>query len=238
MKTHCAHRWFPSLASMALVLIAVAANGAPRQNTSTTPPASGNQPQSAQPSADLGSIADNVYTNDSLGMTYEFPKGWLVDRAWIEAQNKPQDLGPRPTDPEQQAKYDSMVAMKKGTYALLAVSEHGGDTASDTGPRIQLSVSPVFENKSGAEILNSMKSMYGRMRLVQIVDDPADYTFGGLTFSRMELRLLDVILKGGAGFQSAIIGTRNGQYLQFLILANSPEQLDSLVHSLDSLRFK
>ena len=236
---HTSHRSILTIAAVALAVAVSASGSYQNQNAAPAAPAASDKPsRPADPSVDLGSIADNVYTNNSLGMTYEFPKGWLVDRAWIEAQNKPQDLGPRPTDPEEQAKYDSMVAMRKGTYALLAVSEHGGDTASDTGPRIQLSVSPVFENKSGADILNGMKSMYGRMRLVQIVDDPADYTFGGLTFSRMDLRLLDVILRGGAGFQSAIIGVRNGQYLQFLILANTPEQLDSLVHSLDSLRFK
>ena len=236
---HTSHRSILTIAAVALAVAVSASGSYQNQNAAPAAPAASDKPsRPADPSVDLGSIADNVYTNNSIGMTYEFPKGWLVDRAWIEAQNKPQDLGPRPTDPEQQAKYDSMVAMRKGTYALLAVSEHGGDTASDTGPRIQLSISPVFENKSGADILNGMKSMYGRMRLVQIVDDPADYTFGGVTFSRMDLRLLDVILRGGAGFQSAIIGVRNGQYLQFLILANTPEQLDSLVHSLDSLRFK
>jgi len=236
---HTSHRSILTIAAVALAVAVSASGSYQNQNAAPAAPAASDKPsRPADPSVDLGSIADNVYTNNSLGMTYEFPKGWLVDRAWIEAQNKPQDLGPRPTDPEEQAKYDSMVAMRKGTYALLAVSEHGGDTASDTGPRIQLSVSPVFENKSGADILNGMKSMYGRMRLVQIVDDPADYTFGGVTFSRMDLRLLDVILRGGAGFQSAIIGVRNGQYLQFVVLANTPEQLDSLVHSLDSLRFK
>jgi len=236
---HTSHRSILTIAAVALAVAVSASGSYQNQNAAPAAPAASDKPsRPADPSVDLGSIADNVYTNNSIGMTYEFPKGWLVDRAWIEAQNKPQDLGPRPTDPEQQAKYDSMVAMRKGTYALLAVSEHGGDTASDTGPRIQLSISPVFENKSGADILNGMKSMYGRMRLVQIVDDPADYTFGGVTFSRMDLRLLDVILRGGAGFQSAIIGVRNGQYLQFVVLANTPEQLDSLVHSLDSLRFK
>jgi len=230
-------------ASMMLVFIAVAARGAPRHNqnaagASAARAASANSPQTAQTPADLGSISGNVYTNNSVGMTYEFPKGWFVDHAWIDAQNKPVDLGTRPTDPQEAARYDSMVAMKKGTHALLAVSEHGGDTASDRGPRIQLSVSPVFENRSGADVLRGMKAAYSNMRLIQIVDDPADYTFGGQTFSRMDMRLLDVILHGDAGFQSAVIGTRNEQYLQFLVLANTPEQLDSLVHSLDSLRFK
>ena len=211
------------------VAVTASAKASPRQNSNSS---------SHTSTADLGSVSGNVYTNDSIGVTYEFPKGWFVDRSWIDAQNKPTDLGPRPSDPGEAAKYDSMAAMKKGTHALLAVSEHGGDTASDTGPRIQLSVSPVFENRSGSDILSGMKAAYGRMRLIQVVDDPLDYTFGGMTFSRMDLRLLDVILKGGAGFQSAIIGTRKGQYLQFLILADSPEQLDSLVHSLDSLKFK
>jgi hypothetical protein len=191
-----------------------------------------------QNAADLGSISANVYTNDSLGMTYEFPKGWLLDRAWMDSQNKPADFGTRPTDPEQAAKYDSMVAMRKGTHALLAVSEKGTDTAQASGPRIQLTVSPVFEGKTGSDVLNGMKSAYDHMRLIQIVGDPANCTFGGVTFSRMDMRLLDVILRGGAGFQSAIIGVRNRQYLQFLLVANTQEQLDGIVHSLDSLRFK
>jgi hypothetical protein len=191
-----------------------------------------------QNAAELGSVSGNVYTNDSLGMTYEFPKGWFVDRAWMEAQNKPADFGTRPNDPQEAAKYDSLVAMRKGTHALLAVSEKGTDTAQASGPRIQLTVSPVFEDKTGLDVLQGMKSAYDHMRLIQIVGDPANYTFGGVTFSRMDMRLLDVILRGGAGFQSAIIGVRNQQYLQFLIVANTQEQLDASVRSLDSLRFK
>lgn len=191
-----------------------------------------------QATADLGSISGNVYTNDSLGMTYEFPKGWFVDRAWMDAQNKPTDFGARPTDPDQAAKYDSMVAMRKGTRALLAVSEKKPEAEQATGPRIQLTVSPVFGDKTGLDVLNGMKSAYDHMRLVQIVGDPANYTFGGVTFARMDMRLLDVILRGGAGFQSAIIGVRNRQYVQFLVLANTQEQLDAIVRSLDSLRFK
>lgn len=241
MAIHCSQKRFLAVATAALALVAVAAHGAPRQNTNAAPAAPtapANQSQTAQPSADLGSISGNVYTNDSLGMAYGFPKGWFVDHAWMDMANRPQDPGPRPADPAEQAKYDATVAAMQSTHALLAVSEHTADTPGGGGPRIQLSVSPVFENKTGADILNGMKSMYGHMRLIQIVDDPADYTFGGQTFSRMDMRLLDVILRGGAGFQSAIIGVRDGQYLQFLILASTPEQLDSLVHSLDSLRFK
>lgn len=190
-----------------------------------------------QNAADLGSISGNVYTNDSLGMTYEFPKGWVVDRAWMDAQNKPAEVGARPTDPEEAAKYDSMVAMRKGTHALLAVSEKGTDNAQSSA-RIQLTVSPRFDDKTGLDVLNGMKSAYDHVRLIQIVGDPANYTFGGATFARMDMRLLDVILRGGAGFQSAIIGVRNQQYLQFLIVANTQERLDAIVHSLDSLRFQ
>jgi hypothetical protein len=228
------------LAGMALAVTASAEAGLhDNSNLVFTPSnASGGASQSTAAAVDLGSISGNLYSNDSLGMTYEFPKGWFVDRAWIDVQNKPVDPGPRPTDPDEAAKYDAMVAMRKDTHALLAVSEKPVDAAKGSGARIQLSVSPVFENKSGAEILNGMKSAYAPMRLVQIAVDPMDVTFGGQAFSRMDMRFLDLILRGGAGFQSAIIGVRNGRYLQFVILANSPEQLDFLVHSLDSLRFK
>lgn len=182
MAIHCSQKRFLAVATAALALVAVAAHGAPRQNTNAAPAAPtapANQSQTAQPSADLGSISGNVYTNDSLGMAYEFPKGWFVDHAWMDMANRPQDPGPRPADPAEQAKYDATVAAMQSTHALLAVSEHTADTPGGGGPRIQLSVSPVFENKTGADILNGMKSMYGHMRLIQIVDDPADYTFGG-----------------------------------------------------------
>jgi len=233
---HTSHR---SILAIAAIALGVAASVcASHQNRTPAPAASDKPAQTSDPSPDLGSIAGNVYTNDSLGMVYEFPKSWFVDHSWMDMQNKPQDVGPRPTDPDQVAKYDSMVAMKKGTHALLAVSQRPPDAAKESGPRIQFTVSPALDNTNGDDILNGMKSMYGRMRLVQVVGDPEDYTFGGQAFSRLDMRLLDVILRGGAGFQSAVIGVRSRQYLQFLILANSQEQLDSLVHSLDSLRFK
>jgi len=228
-----------SILAIAAVALGVAASAyASHQNQNPARAASDKPAQTSDPSPDLGSIAGNVYSNDSLGMAYEFPKDWFVDRSWMDTQNRPQDLGPRPTDPVEAAKYDSMVAMRKGTHALLAVSERPPDATKESGPRIQFTVSPALDNTTGDDILNGMKSMYGRMRLVQVVGDPEDFTFGGQSFSRLDLRLLDVILRGGAGFQSAVIGVRSRQYLQFLILANSQEQLDSLVHSLDSLRFK
>lgn len=224
-----------SSAAIVLAVLASAKGVIPNQNAALP---SGSSNTGSQISADLGSISGNVYTNDSLGMTYEFPKGWFVDRAWMNAQNKPAELGTRPTNPDDAVKYDSMVAIRRATHPLLAVSEKGPETDQSTSPRIQLTVSPALDSRTGLDILNGMKSAYANVRLVQIVGDPQNYTFGGVTFARMDMRLLDVILRGGAGFQSAIIGVRNRQYLQFLILANTQEQLDGIVHSLDSLRFK
>jgi len=82
-----------AVAGIALTVIG-SSQARPRQNSN------------AASAFDLGSISGNVYTNNSVGMTYEFPKGWFVDRAWIDAQNKPQDLGPRPADPQEAEKYD------------------------------------------------------------------------------------------------------------------------------------
>ena len=145
------------LVMAAMVLAVTASASSSRQNQNAAPAssaASSSQSPSPATSAKLGSIAGNVYTNDSLGMTYEFPKGWFVDQAWMDMANRPQDPGPRPTDPEEQAKYDSMVAMMKGTHALISVSEQSAASPKVSGPRIQLTVSPVFENRSGADILN------------------------------------------------------------------------------------
>jgi len=35
----------------------------------------------------LGSVSGNEYTNDFFGMTYTFPKTWLVDRAAMDEKN-------------------------------------------------------------------------------------------------------------------------------------------------------
>ena len=78
---------------------------------------------------DLGTISRNTYTNNALGLSYEFPAGWVVaDRS---TQHKVIEAGHQVAwgnDPEAAREH---VAMEQCSRVLLWVSEHPEGTKTD-----------------------------------------------------------------------------------------------------------
>jgi hypothetical protein len=115
-------------------------------------------------------------------------------------------------------------------------------------PNIVLEVRDIIfrENiKSGKEWLNSRRENLDETS--EVVREPADYLFDGQLFSRMDVReallpLTDrtgrVLSPGRTVYQAEIVGVRNGYWIEFDLAADSPQELEELFQTLDSLQFK
>jgi hypothetical protein len=209
---------------VALVLSALAytvTSGAPALAAFQNPP-------------DLGSVSGNVYTNDSFGITYTFPQGWVVDKTALSHQttseekfhaSQPQTDGSEP----------------HGSYTLLMVSKlpeeiiHCKDCSSTRvhNPRIILSVSLVpasDELQTASDIHNKIKQMFDG-KGTRFVNGPTPCSFNGLTFSRMDST-------NGIAHNGDALTIRSHYMIEFSFFADAPEQLEDLYATLNTVQLK
>jgi len=190
---------------------------------------------------DLGSVSDNVYTNDSLGLTYQFPKAWYVDKKEMDKLNQESEA----PSVRNNAGASASTPNSKN-YTLLMVSQRPEETSCDEcssarvrGPRILL-YSGVLLPSSGDQtpgaLLDRIKPLLSHSPSVQIVREPEDCLFGGHAFSRMDTKW--DLPGGGVTYSGDAVTFLRGFVIQFTIFADSPEQLEKLFRSLNSLQFK
>jgi hypothetical protein len=201
-----------------------------------------------KPRPEAWRVEENVYSNDFYGLRFEFPKGWFVDKAVMEHdanQKKQHASRPDPKDPTYGVWLDIQC-----NHLLLAVSrdpEIPGAGRPVGVPHIVLEVSDVVfprDIKSAKEWLNSRRESLAETS--EVVREPADYLFDGQLFSRMDVReallpLTDrtgkVLSPGGIVYIAEIVGVRNGYWIEFDLTASSPEDLEDLFQTLNSLHF-
>jgi hypothetical protein len=187
--------------------------------------------QTGKAKPDLGIVSGNVYTNDSFGLTYAFPSGWLVDKDAMDSINE------QPT-------YASGQEPNKNPL-LLMVSQLreeprcGGCLSVRVGiPRILIYAGRVPSSskyQAASDVLLRIKETLNRSS-AKIVREPVDCSFGGQTFSRMDVKW--ELPKGGVSYTGDAVIVRGGYLIQFTIFADSLEQLDELFQTLNSLQFK
>jgi hypothetical protein len=190
-------------------------------------PWQGRQSQMANTQRDLGSVSGNVYTNKGVGITYTFPQGWFVNKTATDKQNgSVKESGGNPSP------------FHNG-YNLLTVSKLPEETAlcgncSSTrvrGPHIRLDVSTVApsDDQTAVGIQNSIKRLFDGKGKFRVIRGPEVCSFGGQTFSRMDAT-------NGTTYQGDAITIRKPYQIEFQFFADSPEQLEELYDTLNSLR--
>lgn len=183
---------------------------------------------------DLGSVSGNVYTNESFGITYTFPKNWVVDKSALSRQ----------TSSEQKV-YASQPqtdgSTPHGSYTLLMVSKLPEEIiqckdCSSIGvhsPNIILSVSSApasAEVQTASDIQNKIKQMFDG-KGIRFVKGPTLCSFNGQTFSRMDTT-------NGIAHSGDAITIRNHYTIEFRLFADTAEQLEDLYATLNTLQLK
>ena len=178
------------------------------------------------------SVSGNVYTNDLIGLTFRFPQDWTVDNEAMKIANAekptstPPSVGGEPKPPVSR------------TYLLLEVSQRSPKTRIVSGPRIMLNASLVSssKNETPADRFEVIKRSIETKPNGQVTHGPVDIFLGGETFSRMDLKW--VLPSGAFTYEADVAAVRGGYRIAFTILADTPEQLDQVLQTLNSLQFK
>lgn len=204
----------------------------PQRNTTSTnaPPVTAVRPESS-------SIADNVYTNDFFGFTYEFPKGWSIEdeqtMKYVAELSKAAISGGDPT------KKAVVEEQWKRNHVLLAVHQHPYGTPVPLNPAITVwatdeSVAPGIQ--SGRDYLLALRMSLPQQRLdLKVIREPTDCTFDGKLFSRMDMALEAANEKSSYLSHVAIVLNRFA--LDYMFTAETPDRLEALVQTLNTLQF-
>jgi hypothetical protein len=199
-----------------------------------------------------GRVEENVYTNEFYGLRYEFPKSWHVDAGAIQLgadQKKKHESPPDPEDKVAHAVWQEIQCH----HQLLVVSRepetHPWPGASHVGiPSVSLNINDLT-------VREDVKTPHDSSNVttespdedVQIVWGPTDFVFDGQLFSRTDWKLtlpplLDrtarTLPPGRIIYRASVAGVRNGHWILFLIHAESPQQLEDLFQTLQSLHFR
>jgi hypothetical protein len=217
--------------------------GAQESRTGQAPPTP-SQSNTTSPNAittlrpENSSISDNVYTNDFFGFTYEFPKGWSVEdeqttKYVTELSKATMSAG----DPAKKAMVEEQM---KRNHVLLTVHQRPYGTPVPVNPAITIwgldvSVTPGIQ--SGRDYLLALKISLPQQRAnLKIIREPTDCTFAGKLFSRLDIGLESA--NGKISYLSHVAVVLQRYVLVFMFTAETPDRLEGLVETLNTLQFK
>jgi|SRR5277367_716902 len=182
-------------------------------------------PQTGEAQIDMGSVNDSVYTNSFFGMSYELPKNWYVDKLAMDADNS-------------NAKQFLARGAPAGyqSFSLLKISQNPADGLRVRGPRLNLDVtSAPPKDVTARGVLSGTKRLLSQQPTAQIIRDLTDCSFGGHAFVRMDVEWR--LPGGNVAYEGDAVTIVKGYLVQFQILADSPEQLNDLFGTFNSLKF-
>jgi hypothetical protein len=189
-----------------------------------------------------GRIEKNVYINDFYGVRYELPDGWHVDTETLRYIFDQKSRRANPPGPQEAQPYANWQGVQC-SHTLLAVSRDPEkmpvwSAANQWGtPHISLT---IVDHEFRPLVLDSPGKIRPRV--------PSGYTFGGQSFSRTDAtsssptysdQETKTLVPGGKMMYSALLtAMQNGHRVSFRISAESAQQREDLIQSLNSLQFK
>jgi hypothetical protein len=140
-------------------------------------------------------------------------------------------------DPAKKAVVEEQM---KRTHVLFTVHQHPYGTPVPVNPAItvmatDVSVAPGIQ--SGRDQLLALKMSLPQQRLdFKIIREPTDCTFGGKSFSRMDITV--EAANGKTLYLSHVALVLNRYGIDFMFTAQGSDQLEVLVQTLNTLQFK
>lgn len=201
---------------------------------SVTAPQVVTRPPGGEADVETGVISGNVYRNNFLGLSYEFPSGWIAAA--------PETLNEVNERREASAKAGFMQDHPEASSApqisvvktILYVSQRGeGDGHRMDIPCIRINATP----SNGADMtLDSIKSSVGRMNSpgISLVRGPERFTVKGHEIFRTDFEHSG---NNRHSVYSRIQTVANGYHVALEVYANDSEQLEELVSTIRTLSF-
>jgi TonB family protein len=168
------------------------------------------------PGPENGTIVSNTYANEFLGFWFPIPDGWQVNR---------ESVG---TEREGEAKLTP-----GGGLELVVLDQH---TAGPFRNRIVLSAldatgMSVTTQEYVSKFVGAQVKHEGR----ELVRDATDVELGGKHFFRADYKQP---FPGGARSEAFVCTKLSGYFIGWTFVAGSPQELESLVNSLQRLSFR
>lgn len=161
----------------------------------------------AQNALPIGSFDGSVYTNDALGFTYSLPEGYAP-------------IADSPSALVTGAKYLFIADARSGLFSRNRVLLVADDASQ--------------HNQSLRDYADGFTRMSARMPGTVLVHDATEVRFASKTFYRSDLNE-----HGNAGvlYKSVLCTERRGYFLMWFIVAQSQEEQDVAVRSLNAISF-
>src|SRR5882762_6476058 len=220
---------------------AAAAEEPPRSasNASSAAPSAGDSGKPATDSStsllgiEATSISGNVYKNDALSMSYEFPRGWIAAKPEsLHVLNERSEAGAKAAVLQQHPELADSLRFSTPKIVFYASRKGDGDGQRLGLPSLRISVTP---SRLDSLHLSTFQQMMDHMAVasgLKLFAQASEYTVNKHQFLRADFERSS----GGTHVYQSYVQTLSEDYLLTIeIFASSPDELQQVAASLQSM---
>jgi thiol-disulfide isomerase/thioredoxin len=222
-------------------LAAAAAEEAPRSASdasSAAPPAGDSRKPATDSSTSLfgieaSSISGNVYKNDALSMSYEFPRGWIAAKPEsLHVLNERSEAGAKAAVLQQHPELADSLRFSTPKTIFYASRKGDGDGQRLGLPSLRISATP---SRLDSLRLGTFQQMMDHMAVatgLKLFAQASEYMVNKHQFLRADFEQSS----GGTHVYQSYVQTLSEDYLLTIeIFASSPDELQQVAASLQSM---
>jgi thiol-disulfide isomerase/thioredoxin len=180
---------------------------------------------------EASSIANGVYRNQELGMTYELPKNWVAATpSAIHAINEKNDAAAKAAILQQHPEMASSFRLSTTKIVLYASARGNGDGQHMSIPCMRITAQPSRVDTLAIENFQHMVELMAKGQALKILREPAEFEVQQHSFLRADFERS----AGGGKAYEAYVQTLAGDYL--LTIQFFATSADDLARQTESLK--
>jgi thiol-disulfide isomerase/thioredoxin len=227
----------PKLAAAAAAAAEAPVSNAAKTSSTVPPVIDSGKPaaESAKPlfGIEAGSIAGNVYKNDALSMSYEFPRGWIAAKGEsLHALNERSEASAKAAILQQHPELADSLRFSTPKIVFYASRKGEGDGQRLALPSLRISATP---SRLDSLRLSTFQQMMDHMAVaagLKLFAPASEYNVNKHQFLRADFERTS----GGTHVYQSYVQTLSEDYLLTIeIFASSPEELQQIAASLQSM---
>jgi thiol-disulfide isomerase/thioredoxin len=208
-------------------------------NVSSAAPSSGDGGKPATNSStsllgiEASSISGNVYKNEALSMSYEFPRGWIAAKPEsLHVLNERSEAGAKAAVLQQHPELADSLRFSTPKIVFYASRKGDGDGQRLGLPSLRISVTP---SRLDSLRLSTFQQMMDHMAVasgLKLFAQASEYTVNKHQFLRADFERSS----GGPHVYQSYVQTLSEDYLLTIeVFASSPDELQQVAASLQSM---
>jgi hypothetical protein len=208
-------------------------------NVSSAAPSSGDGGKPATNSStsllgiEASSISGNVYKNEALSMSYEFPRGWIAAKPEsLHVLNERSEAGAKAAVLQQHPELADSLRFSTPKIVFYASRKGDGDGQRLGLPSLRISVTP---SRLDSLHLSTFQQMMDHMAVasgLKLFAQASEYTVNKHQFLRADFERSS----GGPHVYQSYVQTLSEDYLLTIeVFASSPDELQQVAASLQSM---